>query len=655
MAHKYYCTYCARELDQDNVLIDMNKALMVSSEDGSGKEQGKDNQRFQMIKFRVTTAEFQELLDRGTAWDVGCKRFDLSIEELAGYMANEHNLNNPAIAALTLRDIDDYLEHLRKNEFGAEQYGVGDVTSFSTGRNRFSDSFAESQEDAEEEYAASAAISALKDSFVNMMGDTMVELVLKEELSLLRKLVEQNGLIPFIIKPRYDKADTGDDILIGYMAIRRKKRNSVDTRCCPYCDTPVFEHAGAAVHRAVAFIGEPASGKTSAILALTSYARCNIANGVMPEDEIWVGSSGIPDIMNMVLLDKKGVLLEDLELYEHGVAPKKNDARKTEDAYSSTLWIENSAGRKFILTLIDLPGELCRPDGSIQGDTILNQFPVAMASDVFVVCFDTTRVIGASAAETVNRTCSWASAFQRLRQDYKQGTVDRGLGGIGQEPDRECVAPMIVLFTKCKELESGAPEMRQVQTHFNPRPVDEIYSLKDEREFIDRNRIYQEVGRKIRVHENLKDAYVARLRTSPYGFAAPQKPLYLQNESCNKKPDGTIRYPRPKHVEELMKWLLGIIGCIPIKAEFCPDPMEPERVYRLRDYYVKRPQYRVWAPQGRDKKEKQDEAMSRAYLFENYTETDEEYINNVFERPTVFEQPVMSPWRWNWPKKKRNS
>ena len=64
MAHKYYCTHCARELDQDRVLMDMEYALTVSDDEISESEQKENVQKFQLVKFRVTVQEFHGLIAR---------------------------------------------------------------------------------------------------------------------------------------------------------------------------------------------------------------------------------------------------------------------------------------------------------------------------------------------------------------------------------------------------------------------------------------------------------------------------------------------------------------------------------------------------------------------------------------------------------------
>ena len=628
MAHKYYCTHCARELDQDRVLMDMEYALTVNS------EEGEEGEKFRLLKFLVTIQEFQDLLAKGTPGDLGYLHFDLSVEDLAAYMANAHNLNDPDIAGLTLEDIDGYLADRRGQEFGASGDDSSDAMDF-LGGGGLDDLFggpAQTEEKTVEKYEPSDAIKALKGKIATAKGDNLTERLLEEDLDLLRKLVGENGCISIDIKATDENSDKGDKILTGYYARRGAKQIVKEARRCCHCGTLVFKHAGAAVHRAVAFIGEQKSGKTSTILALSHYAE-RAARTVQPGDTIWGSSTSIPGIQYIELVGKDEELEGDLGLYDIGVAPKKTQAQQREDAYSSTLWITNTRGEKFILTLTDLPGELCNLDGTIQRDKILNEFPVAMSSDVFIMCFDTMRAKGSAASGIISRTCKWASEFQSLRQEYKKHTVIREPGDTSPELTEKCVAPMMVVFTKCEDLENGVAENLEIRNHHNPKRAAEVYSLKVEREFIDRNPVYREVGEMVQEYENLKKAYVARLRTSPYGFEAPTKPVYLENKSVNKNPDGTIRYPSPKHVAELMNWLMIITGCVPVPAEFVPNPVEPHIVRRLDDtVYVRRPQYRCWEPQGETYKDKVDEAQYRAYLFENYSAADEGYLTNYNDK-----------------------
>jgi hypothetical protein len=191
---------------------------------------------------------------------------------------------------------------------------------------------------------------------------------------------------------------------------------------------------------------------------------------------------------------------------------------------------------------------------------------------------------------------------------------------------------MMVVFTKCKELENSTEENLMERKFHNPKRAAEVYSLKTEREHIDSSPVYKEVGEMVQVYENLQNAYVARLRMSPFGMNVEKEDVYLEDNSVNKNPDGSIKYPKPRQVDKLMHWLMVITGCVPAPAVFVPNPMAPEHVHKLSDVYVRRPQYRFWAPQGRTYEERVDEAMCRAYLFENYSEVDAGYIINYDDK-----------------------
>jgi hypothetical protein len=140
--------------------------------------------------------------------------------------------------------------------------------------------------------------------------------------------------------------------------------------------------------------------------------------------------------------------------------------------------------------------------------------------------------------------------------------------------------------------------------------------------------MYKEVGNMVQEYENLKNAYMARLRMSPFGMRVAREDRYLEDNSLNKNSDGSIRYPRPKQVDKLMNWLMVITGCVPAPAEFVPNPLESDHVRKLNDVYVRRPQYRCWKPQGKSFTDRVNEAQYRAYLFENYSVMDEGYLTN---------------------------
>ena len=622
MAHKYYCTNCARELNQEKVLLDMAPALTVSNEE-----------RFSVLKFRILKSEFDAMIAAGTTGDLDFIHCDLPFEKFVGYLCDEHNLNDADIGTLTMKDIGEFLEEMQKDEFETNSAAEEDMMKIFVSRAPM-----EVKDEAEEKPAAKVwtlAIEALRKKNTTYKGDTITDQMLVEDLNRIQKLFGADGMAQLVIKPRTEKADDGDEVLTGYLAKAKadRKQVPVEARVCCHCNAPVFEHAGIAEHRSVAFIGEPSSGKTSTILAMSHYAE-NAARNIKSDDRIWAGSHSVPGIEYIKILNKDDDLSHDLELYAQGIAPEKTDLKRRDDAYSATLWIQNKnedqTRNKFILTLMDLPGELCQEGGKINGEKILTDFPVALACDAFIICFDSTKAEGGTANKTIMNVCSWANEFQALRQSYKVSSIEGANVGPNKITE-DCFAPMMLLFTKCKELEAGVQENVAEMDYYNPDRVSEVYSLKVERELINRNEVYNDVGGLLQAYENLKHAYFSRLRSSPYGFAAPTESDCKKNPMANKNPDGTTRVPEPIHVAELMEWLLTISGCVPVDAVYCENPEAEDHVYRPKNVYVSRPQYRVQQPNGRTKIAALDEAIARAYLFENCSDQDKTLIQNYEE------------------------
>lgn len=611
MAHKYYCTNCARELNQDLVLIDLEPALTMSNSPA---------ERFSVLKFRVLKKDFEELLAGGTKGDLDFVHFDLPFSKFAAVLSDKNNLDDVVIKSLTLEDISEFLADMRKDEFGSDDEPEDDMMDMFVPVGG-----APAEDDGEpEEKSWSPAIEALRSKNTTAKGEKVTDQELAEDLNRIHSLFAGTESVHLALKAVTEKADDGDNVLTGYQARKGMKTLPVEARVCCHCSTPVFEHAGTAVHRSVAFIGEQESGKTSTILAMTHYAK-NAARNIKTGDPIWTGSHSIEGIDYIRILNVDKDLDHDLELYAQGVAPEKTTLIRRTDAYSATLWIQNSAGAKFILTLMDLPGELCEDNGKIKGEEILSKFPVALACDAFIICFDTTRAQGGAANETIMNVCSWANEFQALRQSYKVSSIE-GENSGPNEITAECFAPMLLLFNKCVELEEGAVEEKQELGYYESDRVAEIYSLKVEREFINRNEVYNDVGGLLQKFENLKHAYFARLRSSPYGFAAPKESAYKKDPSLNMNDDGSVRTPKPIHVAELMEWLLTVSGCVAVDAVYCENPDNPDHVYKLKDTYVTRAQYKVKAPYGETKVKALDEAMCRAFLFENYSDMDKELI-----------------------------
>lgn len=671
MAHKFYCTNCARDLTQELVLLDMEPALT-----------GSEVKLFNSLMFRVKKADFDEMLDanKENKGDMGFTHIGLPFAKYVEYLSDENNLDDPMIKDLTMEDICKFIEEWEQAEFGTgEENTTAANPLFAPGMNAMEALDQSEEEEKKPKWAP--AIEAILRKDTTSKDPRKVQRNLYEDLKLLKKYFGDTGAVKLSIKPDPEKADDGTEVLTKYYAQYGTKSIEVkEARRCCYCGSKIFKYAGLAEHRSVAFIGEQSSGKTSTILSMVSFVESAV-NGAMKTDNIWnptqkyEGKQEIPEISYVEVEDSSVELRNDKKLYSQGYAPAKTESKSRHNAYSATMWIQTRQGKNYLLTLMDLPGELCRENGEIDADNILNNFPVALACDAFIVCFDSMK---AGDNKKNLMVCSWANAFQKLRRTYKvHSTVDNADGP--NKIDADCAAPMMLLFTKCEGLEEARKneerETAEEKNYYEADQVKEVYGLKVERDFIDKDDIYHRFGELIRDYNELRKAYFARLRFSPYGFEANRyvgvkkdqsnegsesengsNTEYLERQARyadveiedddgivkeieidpddpgNKNPDGSIRYPRPIHARELMRWLFTVSGYIPAKADYCPNPHDdPDHKYEPDDAYVTRAQYRVKQPWGRSDKEALDEALCRAYLFENYSDEDSAVLQHYEE------------------------
>lgn len=625
MTYNYYCTYCGRELKQSTVLFDMQPVLI-----------GSEESRFRILSFRMTKAELEALIDSGTAQDMGYRQCHLTLQELLKYVSDENNLDNPDIQTLTIADIKEYTT-LKK---AAEPHKAD--------QSLFSDIFAAEKTDEEVEAnqeqivpeTKCKAIESLERASQKIEDIVFTQDDLRSELQILQSLFSTEDTYSFKIKANWEQDNEGNDILIGYTVRTGMPEHNtiVNRRICPYCGEDVFEHAGTAEHRTVTFIGDQKAGKTSTILALAHYAR-NAATGAMPDDEIWGDSKKVPTLAVIELVSPCARLRTDLENYERGIAPAKTAALKRLDAYSVTFRIKNiEQDRHYLLTLTDLPGELCDPvTGKIDGNKILNEFPIALACDVFVLCFDSSTANGGNALTMVGNACSWAEEFQMLREKWNQdvGRVPASL----TKKKSGLLAPVMLIFNKCPDLE--LPEHALPARH--SLQFDSIlmtYVFDKERQLIDANTVYQRVGQQIGQYGALSNAYHARLRVSPYGFAAPNELKIADDPSLNLDSTGNIRRPKPKHVAELMNWLLETTGCIPVDGKYCPDPSDEDRYCAYSGNFAQKTQYRTIAPSSDEKDGDIREALLRCHLFENPSLTDISILESYDQRAVLLGERI---------------
>jgi hypothetical protein len=439
----------------------------------------------------------------------------------------------------------------------------------------------------------------------------------------------------------------GTKVLVG-MIITDDAGNHIplENRICPQCGETVFKEAGTAEHKSVVFIGDQSSSKTSTILALTHYARHHML--LNTGNVTWNDAACLGNLVDSCrLLTKVDRLQDDLKKFSLGYAPPKTKAQERKDAYSATFFISSMQGaRKKILTLMDLPGELCEDGGTLKTAEILNKFKVAMACDTFVMCLDTS-VLQAAIDGTaqvdlgdgkmkapmaiIRDTCKWALEFQKL---------------LVANTDKQDYVPIMLLFTKCKELEHPQENRRNGPIRYNP--IKNCYLFDREEQAISDNNIYEAAMENFRTTGKLGTAYQAVLRSSPMGYPAPTY------EDANKFPEkrAILRPPTPKNQDSLMRWILMVSGCIPVTGEYQPGGVNVvEGSYKL-NTFIDRPQFRKENPKHNTVMETYEdmcqEAMARCVLFANPGKHDMEFVRhykkelNWFEKQSV-KREVLTP------------
>ena len=637
MPFDYYCTYCGRKINYNEVLYDMQMLLT-----------GNEKTEMNILKFRLTKAELEGLFNMGIPTDKGFRNCTISLDWLANIISNKNNLNDPAIKNLSASDIFNYCE---ERETAAKPKNKSQPFTVFSEEKKVDDEEEKAQEPKMRAPEFSEAIPAIERKDTRNANASYTKENLKKDFShLIGRLVVTNGETAvatgysFDISLLTEQDVEGNPVLYGYvLKVGTTETEQRSARVCPYCsgEERIFEHAGTAKHRTVTFIGDQKAGKTCAILALTHYAERSLTTTAMSTDPIWAGSEYIPTVSNVQPLSQVERLKEDLRLYGKGIAPQKTQAENRYDAYSASFRITNkNLNDGYLLTLTDLPGELCNDDGSLKRNEIRNKFQIALACDVFVLCFDTSVK---NDLATINKVCSWANAFQEMRAEYKQKTENES----SQQGSYGNYAPMMVLFTKCKELEDNPdPNMRVAPLNIMDR-IASTYTFRDERRYIEANEVCRLVGQRINDYDKLRTVYRARLRCSPYGFPAPNETTMEKDKNANKDANGNIVYPRPQNIAKLMRWILSVSGCIATGATYRPSPSEDSKQILEADYnFIRRPQYLPQCPKGEGKNGDILEALSRCFLFENPGKYDKLLVQN-YDQPWIL--------RWHRFKKRYDS
>lgn len=626
MGFKYYCTNCAAEVDASTELFDMQKLLL-------GNTLGA---KLQILKFRLTGAEVVSLYNSGTDEGGEFRRCAIPFSALMGYIGNRNNLNVPEAATLTRDQLNKFLGP-KNVEVEQPAFGFGNAFG---GGSLFDDD--KPKVNVEEKPAQKdnmpEAIQKMIEKDATTDSQDFAEGRLREDLQILNNCLDKDGNCTFSLKLEYEQAVDGTQILNGMVITDSSGFQSpLKNRVCPKCGAPVFKEAGTAEHKSVVFIGSQSSGKTSTILAMTHYAGFHM---VFDEgNPVWNGAACLTGLVDSCdLLTDLDRLNNDLNRYHQGYAPPKTEASKRTDAYSATFFVSSMKGsRKRILTLTDLPGELCLDNGTLDTAKILNNFPVAMACDTFVVCFDTTTVNSAaranaateaalasgkkilSAHQVIKNTCDWADEFQKL-------LVSNG--------NKRTYVPAMLLFTKCPEVESGEEE-RTAPAAWNA--VRNCYLFRREEGAITGNNFYKHTMEQFQQTKDLSKSFHAVLRSSPYGYPAPAYDM------ANKDPElkATVHAPTPKNVDSLMRWVLMVSGCIPVTGDYRPRMGSNENAYALR-YFIDRPQFRMENPKCTSLVDTftnmNAEAMARCILFANPGSYDMDLVRHYRTPLNLLEQ-----------------
>lgn len=593
MGYDYYCAHCGKQLNQNTVLFDMQYLLTRD-----------DTRQFQILKYRLTLAELSALLASGVAGEHGYKICRLTMPQIMACISNANNLNDSNIATLTLDQIRDYLNAAPETGSGKTQDHMDDYDDYGDD---------EEEEDLSAEttapYIKPPAIVVLENRSKALVDELFIRDMLSKDLSVLLGLFGEGDVFEIQLREENDEDNDGNPVLVGYSLKSVGGALQIQARVCGECGTPVFEHAGTARHQAVAFIGSPKAGKTSTILALSHYATYYMDNG-FGGGKVWEGCQVIDSVASVEMLDKTERVKTDLANYGQGIAPSKTNAEKREDAYSVTLRLSNKAeGKKrYLLTLVDLPGELCVEDGKVQWAKVQNLFPVALNCDAFVMCFDTQSLAGKNAIQSpaalVADVCNWADQFQKMRAQHN------GL---------DTYVPTMVLFTKCTELEDPNAPVLPVKPML---PLDRMYLLRNEKQQIAENKMYQFVSERFSNYGQLDKAYHAMMRCSPFGYDAPDGVTVSTAQKEGRSV--SVEIPSPKNIDYLMRWLLSVTGCILTEASFART--QNDIPYKLQNFCISRPQLRSENPGVSGKVGDVEESMARCALFENPGHFDREYV-----------------------------
>lgn len=623
MSYNYFCIYCGKKINQEGtggaaqVLYDLSPILLGTDAEFKVSAVTTTTSK---LNFRVTEKQLREWVS--TANEDHLVHF--SPKRVFAILAQEYNYNNRMIADLTYEKIED---EVKKNTLEDGSLKL------------FSDKSERQQSDEIEKQALSDGIRKYLQTAQAKDNHT---------ISIFLRRIEENSVTTELRL----KDSEGHTLPWGDLP-----------RICPSCGKRIFAHAGAYPHHTIGFIATADSGKTSTIIALTDYAKKAIDGSASELGRIWGKARGIALLNETMILEqeKEGMsydkgterLKEDLIKFSRGVAPHKTDVQST-IIYNPTFFITDKNLRKSLLTFVDIPGELCPkkgapdpnnnnkpyPETKIYKSKMREEYPIILSCDAYIVCFDQT-FFGDDNYDyddisiDIQAPVIWANAIQSLRCEVQSP----------EQPTR--FVPIMILLTKCKEIEEGAPKPNDLTIRdpweraymFAADYQDMMPSTNPKAEVEIPKRIAKAIRDKFKDHGDLQHTFYAMLRCSPFGFKAPRKDdeedtdskantsqQISKVEESSSAPDQENlqaqtgekqeayywkgdRYPR--NVDLLMKWILCVTGCIPTDGRYALNENNRNSAFALGEKYYVGPQYRDDSPKD------QNEALARRVLFVN--------------------------------------
>lgn len=585
MAFGFTCTHCGKSLELIDVLFRMDYLL-------HWKQDNKDTP-LTYLNLYVTEEELRTMLANGEpSREPGMTLCSVSFQDISTLLGNENNLNIPDFD-LTFQDLCLFLDY--------SAMGGGMLSAApEQGLTESDEDFAVREEKYRQEQAARVA---REEQYQNVLGkvqqitngaegvhNTAQEKEdrlekLKAELRVIREMYgtktkadtqaagQEDTEIVWEERSRNllmslweEPAATGDDVLLGYVvkaATAEGKGYGESIACrlhrtCPHCKGQVFDGAGTAVHRMAMFVGSTGTGKTSTILAMAHFVK-NQNKG------IWLNKK-VEAVKELRLVSVGPQLDTDLDNYGKGFAPAKtnldtgdsNSGTKVSDeskreksfAYSATIAIKDNQGRRSFLTFMDAPGEVCNEaTGVLEVGIVLDHFNAIITCDAYVLCFEdplarddrmkAANKYGKTAGEHKDMVISWARDIQKLRSDIRKHCEQPG-----------DYAPMMILFTKGRDIEEKEAQQTAVRKGNNsvhylfPEEIAAIRKRNDE---------WMKVMENLNEDDQLRQAYFAQLRCSPYGYTSPRVDAASE-----------AQLPSPKNVDKLLHWLLYATGLAPM-------------------------------------------------------------------------------------------